>query len=421
MGESMTFPHHIVVLNVFFAPHSYGGATIVAEQVARQLVQRHGRRVTAISAMSRPDLAPYSVMRVEKHGIQNFLINLPQGRKYAETYTNPQVTEVVSGLLDDLEPDLLHAHCIQEIGAGVLPMAKRRGVPVVLSTHDFWWLCERQFMIRPDQHYCAQNPIRIESCRGCVDDLPRARLRQSELLEAAAQADLITFPSRFAHDLSVESGMSGARTAIWENGVQMPGPDFFQAQAARRAKDDRPVFGFLGGPSQIKGWPLIRAAFEGLKRDDFAGLLVDGSLDGSWWRGQDISKMKGDWQIHPRFSQDDMDSFYARIDVLLFPSQWKETFGLTIREALARGIRVIQTDSGGTTEWDGARPDRMLAIGDGPDKLRPMLIRALDQAATPPAPVRVASYSDQAQAFLDLVAPLFDKESPARPADTGAI
>lgn len=406
MGQSMSGPQHIVVVNVFFAPYSYGGATVVAEQVARNLVHRHGRRVTAISAMNRPDLLPYMVMKTEKNGIVNYLINLPEKRGYAEVYANPRVTEIVSGLLDVLQPDLMHLHCVQDLGASLLSMARRRELPVVLSVHDFWWLCERQFMIRPNQRYCGQDPVRIENCRGCVEDLSRARLRQKTLLAEAAQANLVTFPSQFAHDLSVNSGMTAPRMVVWENGVRLPGPEFAAAQAARRAKDNRLVFGFVGGPSAIKGWPMIKTAFETLDRDDFAGILVEGSLDGSWWRGEDITKMQGDWQIHPRFSQDDMDEFYAKIDVLLFLSQWKETFGLTIREALARGIRVLQTDSGGTTEWDGADPARMLAIGDGPGKLRPALVRELDRADAHPAPVRVASYDDQAQTFLELAAAL---------------
>ncbi len=402
----MSFPRHIVVVNVFFAPYSYGGATIVAEQVALQLQNHFARRITAISAISRADLKPYAVIKVEQNGIENYLVNLPAGRGYAETYTNPRVTEAVARLLDLLQPDLLHVHCIQDIGAGILSMARRRGLPVVLSVHDFWWLCERQFMIRPNQRYCAQDPVRVENCRGCVEDIHRARLRFDTLRAEAAQADLITFPSRFARDLSRRSGLEARQTAVWENGVRLPGAGFFEAQARRREKDRRLVFGFVGGPTQIKGWPLIKAAFESLTRSDFAGLLVDGSLDGSWWQGHDISKMKGDWQIHPRFTQDSMGDFYARIDVLLFLSQWKETFGLTIREALSRGIRVIQTDSGGTIEHPGADRGRMLQIGDGPKKLRALLEGEIERSSSFPEPCHVAGYREQAARFLDLVTPL---------------
>ena len=147
----MSFPRHILVVNVFFAPNSYGGATIVAEQIAQALVQRHDRQVSAISTISRSDLAPYSVAKVERDGVQNYLINLPHGRSYAETYDNPQVTQILSQLLDTLQPDLVHAHCLQDLGVGIRPLAKRRGVPVVLSVHDFWWLCEHLFMLRPSQ------------------------------------------------------------------------------------------------------------------------------------------------------------------------------------------------------------------------------------------------------------------------------
>ena len=77
MGSRMKTPintakatQHICVINVFFAPYSYGGATVVAEEVAHALVSDHGQRITAISALSRNDLIPYSVMRVEKDGIQ---------------------------------------------------------------------------------------------------------------------------------------------------------------------------------------------------------------------------------------------------------------------------------------------------------------------------------------------------------------
>ena len=104
----MSSPKHILVMNVFFAPQSYGGATIVAEAVARQLRREHGCRVSVISSMDRPELVPYSVMRTEVEGIQNYAIVMPRGRSYADTYNNPNVTEIVSGLLDDLEPDLLH-------------------------------------------------------------------------------------------------------------------------------------------------------------------------------------------------------------------------------------------------------------------------------------------------------------------------
>jgi glycosyltransferase involved in cell wall biosynthesis len=55
-------------------------------------------------------------------------------------------------------------------------------------------------------------------------------------------------------------------------------------------------------------------------------------------------------KIIPAYSQDNIDDFFSSIDVLLFPTQWKESFGLTVREAIARDVWVIVTAAGGVTE-----------------------------------------------------------------------
>ena len=404
MGEGLMVAlqaPHILVVNVYFAPYSFGGATVVAEQVAQQLCRVHGCRVTAISAMSRADLAPYAVIKTAKDGVVNYLINLPFQRPYEKTYDNPEVTAVVSRLIQQLSPDLVHLHCLQDIGAGVIAAAKALALPVILSTHDFWWICERQFMIRMDGAYCRQDPIDVSACGGCVEDLGKAQLRQTHLQQAAAQVDLLTCPSDFALDLSLRSGLKGQENRVWRNGVHLQGPDFVAQQAARRASG-RLAFGFVGGPSQIKGWPIIRKAFAQLQTAvDFDVYVVEGSLDGSWWRGADFSGLAGDWHVLPRFDQKEMDGFYSRIDVLLFLSQWRETFGLTIREALARGIHVVQTDSGGTTEHGRADPAHMLPIGAGPEALVAELEHVLGTADAHPSPEPVTSFADQAAELFD--------------------
>ncbi|MBR9763632.1 MAG: glycosyltransferase family 4 protein [Rhodobacteraceae bacterium] len=399
---------HVLVANIFFAPYTYGGATIVAEQVARQLHARHGWKVSALSAVSRRDLPPYALRKLQSGPVASYVINLPPQRAYAEMYSNPVVTESAARLIQALGPDLLHLHCLQELGAGPIRAAREAGVPVVVSTHDFWWLCERQFMVTPDGRYCGQDPVRVDNCRGCVLDHGRAVSRFRHLSAALTQADLVTYPSSFARDLSRASGLVARRDTIWQNGVTRPGPDFAQAQSRRRAAGGPHVFAFCGGPSQLKGWPLIRDAFSGFDRGDFKVLLVDGAAQGGWWDGLQLSRLPGTWQVVPRYRQEEMDEFWVEVDTLLFPSQWKETFGLTVREALCRGIRVIQTDSGGTVEHEGPDRDRLLRIGSGTEEMVKALHHALTRTDPAPAPVRVTSFAEQADAFVRLTRDLVE-------------
>lgn len=413
MGAGMSAPH-VLIVNVHHAPYSYGGATIVAEEVGRTLMRAHGWQISAVSLISRADLAPYAVIKSEAEGRASYLINMPERRGYALRYNNPQVAERVAQLIDSLAPDLVHVHCLQDVGAGVIETAKARGLPVVLSVHDFWWICERQFMIAANGRYCGQNPVRLDACRGCVDSLSAARTRRDSLFRQAAMADLITYPSRFAQELCEGSGLAPGAGRLWENGVHLPGAGFAEAQAARRAADGRLRFGYLGGPSHIKGWPEIRRAFEGLGRSDFGVDLVDGGLDAPWWSAADLKGLPGAWRIHPRFDQPQMDRYFAQIDVLLFMSQWKETFGLAIREALARGIAVIQTDSGGTTEHGAVPPGDLIPIGAGPGPLRTALISAIEGGPPRRAALPVASFADQAEAFTRLTRPLLSRPQEAQ-------
>lgn len=177
---------------------------------------------------------------------------------------------------------------------------------------------------------------------------------------------------------------------------RLPEKGFLKAQRERSEQDPRVVFGFVGGPSQIKGWPVIRAAFAGVSRADFRVLVVDGSVDGSWWQGHDFFDLPGEWEVHSRYSQDDMDAFFAKIDVLLFMSQWKETFGLVIREALARGIQVIQTDSGGSTEHGLIAQDQLIPIGPDPAPLRHQISQAIEAHPAQQAPQKIADFASQA-------------------------
>ncbi|MDO8882904.1 glycosyltransferase [Pseudotabrizicola sp.] len=393
----------ILVMNVHFTPYTYSGATVVAEELAFALRTHHGAEVFVISSVSRPDLPAYAIQRVEVQGMAHFMINLPWARTIQEIESNPRVAERVSQIVQFVQPDIAHVHCVQDLGAASLAALKAAGIPVVLSVHDFWWVCERQFMIRPNGQYCGQDPIRIDRCRGCVDDVTRTHARNAMLGQVAASCDLITYPTHFAMDLCLRSGLGDpSRSVVLENGIKPPGPDFAAKQAAHRAAGKPFTFGYLGGPSDAKGWPMLRRAMLELGRDDFEFHIVNGSPWSNWWDGHDLSKLHGTTRIIPRFSQDRIDDFFAGIDCLLFLSQWKETFGLTIREAISRGIRVIQTDSGGTVDHPMADPLRLIPLGQQTNRLKAELIRVLDTPDAHPAPVAVHTYRQQSDALVRL-------------------
>jgi len=186
----------LLIANVFFPPHSFGGATIVAQELARALHATDGIEVIAFSAMSRPEFPAYALSRSEWRGITNWMINLPPDRSREDSYQNAEVAKVFSRLLVDIEPDLVHVHCVQDIGAHVLQACHDANTPSILSMHDFWWFCERQFMIDFHGQYCGQSQIRPERCARCVADRQFTRKRRAYLGAQLELPSLITSHAR---------------------------------------------------------------------------------------------------------------------------------------------------------------------------------------------------------------------------------
>ena len=121
-------------------------------------------------------------------------------------------------------------------------------------------------------------------------------------------------------------------------------------RAANASKKLR--FGYIGGPGPIKGWPMIERAFRALDPDRAELVLVDAATNvgSSWWGAYRFGPLEKHVRIVPGYTMETVDAFYAGIDVLFFLSTWKETFGLTSREAALRGVHVIATDCGAPVE-----------------------------------------------------------------------
>ena len=183
-------------------------------------------------------------------------------------------------------------------------------------------------------------------------------------------------PSRFFADLYVQNGFDDAHVHCNRNGLARPA-------SVSRTTGEKLRFGFVGGNAAIKGAHLLRKVFSGLARDDYQLLLVDNttSLGFSSVKAADWP-ISGDLIIVPAYAQAELDAFFGSIDVLLFPTQWKESFGLTVREALLRDVWVIATDAGGVAEdiVPGENGD-VVPFGDEGAEFAAAVQRAIDRTA----------------------------------------
>lgn len=339
----------ILIGNIYFAPASFGGATIVAENTAKLLHQKHGWDVVVVTSVDDPALDNYGVRRYASDGLDIIGVKVPEFHSASvDNWDNESFNRVFGRILDAAKPDIVHMHCIQNMGGTCLAEVKKRNIPLAVTLHDCWWLCERQFMIDHTGRYCNQTEIDLEVCRCCVADIHNTRRRASVLRSQLDSADMLLFPGRFHLDLHVANGFNPDKCFLNKNGVNPP-------LRYRRVPNEDPSiklrFGFIGGPGPIKGASVIQKAFSALDRKDYELRVVDAAQNaGRSWRNDPVWKIPGKVTFVPAYTQESIDDFFGSIDVLLFPSQWKESFGLTVREALVRGVWVITTDAGGAAE-----------------------------------------------------------------------
>ncbi|WP_323744562.1 glycosyltransferase family 4 protein [Pseudomonas sp. UFMG81] len=367
-------PRRLLAANIFFAPRSFGGATVVAEQMARLLASTSSWQQFIFTSLPSTDTAPYHLLRYQAQDVAVLGMGLPEQRSAVEDFENHATVPLFEAVLEQVAPDLVHLHSIQGLGALLAESCAKKGIPFVVTLHDAWWICGRQFMIDNHGEYCGQTRIDTHVCAACVDDAALNAHRQQSLAATLRKASLLLAPSRFARDLYLANGFDAARLRVNRNGILPPAADY-QHQPGPLLR-----FGFVGGNTRIKGIDLITRAFAGLPRSDYELKVVDNLLHlGFRSFNRHSVKIPGTVSIIPGYTQDNLDAFFAGIDVLLFPTQWKETFGLAVREALVRDVWVISTDAGGTVEdiVDGVN-GTIIPLSSDPRYLRQALADVLE-------------------------------------------
>jgi glycosyltransferase involved in cell wall biosynthesis len=185
----------------------------------------------------------------------------------------------------------------------------------------------------------------------------RTQLRLVERAEDAYLRRLGPRPKLLCCSTLVRDAFA-ARYPVHHAPIVLPNPnpapieldDDERTQARRRLAGDEPgpVWGYLGGWDERKGFPEL---FDALRNEGSARLLFAGP-----GRARPIpADLAARIAVFGRLA--DLRSFFAAIDVLAVPSRF-EPYGLVVGEAAAHGVPVVVTPTVGAA-------DLVLAHGAG--------------------------------------------------------
>ena len=386
--------------NIYFEPRRFGGATVVAEEMARRLNASGALEYFMFTSLPTSDVPAYKLVRYDATAGGVFAMGLPDESDPSFGFDNPHSVHAFRETLRAVRADLVHLHSIQGIGAQIADVCREEDVPYVVTLHDAWWICGRQFMITGENRFCAQRKIDVDVCATCVDNPALNGYRQVRLQGILEGAALLLVPSEYFRQLFIENGFDPARIALNKNGVMAP-----TGVVKRETIGERTLrFGYVGGETQIKGAHLIKAVFKRLPHTNYRLRVVDNvlnlgrrSIDPAEWA------IPGKLEIMPAYTQETIDAFFSEIDVLLCPTQCAESFGLSVREALTRHVWVIATNAGGLSEdiVSGENGD-VIPLDDGGVELEKAVKGLLDNPSrldgySNPYADRIRFFDDQAR------------------------
>ncbi len=366
----------ILQVNTFYLP-DVGGATVVCASLSRSLLAR-GHEVRVFCGHLDPGARrspPPAPRRSSIGDVPVCSVPIDPGAVapgHPENERNGRVLEAFKREIEEFRPAVVHFHSVQGLGAPLLEAAAAAGAGVVLSVHDWWWICPGQFLpaaLALRGGGTARHPAPCPS----GDEALHAR-RREELSASLAAAHRVLAVSGFLRASLAAGGFPRALDVL-ENGVAPPG-----APRPPRAGRGPVRIGYMSGMNSEKGADVIGAAVP-MTRGVPGAILVYYGAHGLgttgarakpflqrirpfrqiprklWGRVRPIgrrllTRVRGDLTVEyrPRYSPEEADRVYADLDAVVVPSIVCESFSLVAREALVRGIPVIASAGSGAAE-----------------------------------------------------------------------
>ncbi|WP_315097937.1 glycosyltransferase, partial [uncultured Cellulomonas sp.] len=349
----------VVQVSAHYPPNFVSGGTLVPQRIARGMAERgHESWVFAghldagrepLSTWTEPDGAGVDV---------RWIVTTPwTGWADPRNSENPDVAADFAQWLEEIRPDVVHIHSLQTLGGGLVDAAKASGAVVVVTMHDFWWSCARQFLVDRDMRPCSL----VVDCGGCACQVDHEWLlrRDAGLSAHLEHADLVLAPSASAAQVLAANGVDPQILRVDENGVPDDVLDEVAVgpSAASTSHDGPLRLLFTGGADPMKGLPVLLEAARGLPD---AGWTLDLFGAGDLPGGLPAAVVS-----RPPYRPEELREVLASHDVLVLPSVMRESHSIVTREALAAGLAVVCTDTLGPEEAvDDGRNGLVVPAGD---------------------------------------------------------
>ena len=269
-----------------------------------------------------------------------------------------RLEELFLDAMIEAAPDVVHVNHLIGLAPHLVGIAHRQRVPVVLTLHDFYFACPLVHLQKTSGELCRGPAGGRECARTCFAHegegaALRWGLRTVDFRRLLAIAERVITPSEYVAAYFRAFGVDGSRLRVIPNGISLaPSVRPIRAYGTTKAGGTLDL-AYIGAVARHKGVHLILEALA-LTEFDSVGLTILGEAPDSVYarelreRAAAIPGVR--LRLYGGYELSELPFLLDEVDCVVVPSQVPESFSLTTREALARGIPVIATRLGALVE-----------------------------------------------------------------------
>lgn len=381
-----------------YLPEYIGGTELYTQTLAAALQPRHANAIFYRLSQTGTGLSH----RQEANGLRIWSawdgLVTPSSR-FRATFRDQAIHHTFAQVLDEFRPDMVHVQHLMGLPASLLTLLRQRGIPYLITLHDYWWLCANaQLLTNYDETVC-DGPNWWLNCGRCA--IARAGRGDSRLLGAGLapllayrekllrpqlhRARALIAPTRFVQTIYTQLSLTPEQITVIPHGIELPGAVSREPLAASEnppAASRQPptalLLCYIGGIAPQKGVHVLIEAVNGLPEG--VELLIGGDMEAL----PEYAAALRTQATHPgikflgRLSREQVWATLRQSDLLVVPTLWYETASLIVQEAFAVGTPVVASRIGVMPERirDGV-DGRLFAVGNAA-ALRSLLLSFIE-------------------------------------------
>jgi glycosyltransferase involved in cell wall biosynthesis len=370
------------ILHVNKFLHRKGGSEAYMLELAE--LQRGAGHEVEFFSMQHPDNEPAPLDRHFPSYIQ--LNPAPAGlagklKAAARMVWSSSAAAGIGRVIEEFRPDVAHLHLIHhQLSPSILRPLASRGVPTVMTLHDFKLACPTYLFLDRGKacEACIGGKFQNAVLRRCKNgSVVESALLAGELalhtyLRAYSPVQIFICPSRFIASKMTEAGVFPDRLRVL--------PHFAQLSGAVPNPAPREGLLFAGRLSVEKGVDLLIEAVASMGPSTTVDIAGDGPQRGEL---EQLARRIAPGQVHflGRLSRPQLQARLDAAAVLAIPSRFYENQPMIMMEAFASGMAVVGSDLGGIRELIRPGVDGLLVPPEQPAALAAALTELVSDPA----------------------------------------